>query len=90
MELRTLAERARFLPFGERGRYLRDLAERFGVTTRTIHRYLVGEVVRGEVAGYYAYFRVVPDRAPQRVTVWEPVTATHPATHPDNDRQETA
>lgn len=72
LAVREAAARLRYIPHGEREAELRRIAEEFGVSTRTIHRYLRNDVEIHEVAGWRAAFEVRPGEPPRRVTPWEP------------------
>lgn len=60
LEVRRLATVILAMPRGDRLRtqLFRQLADRFGVTTRTIYRYLLDDVRLVECEGFVALFRV--------------------------------
>lgn len=53
------------------GRKVDDLAFDYGISRRTVHRYLNGRVERIYVHGWTTWFFLADDRAPQRLTPWE-------------------
>ncbi len=55
-----------------RGALVDDLAARYGVSRRTVYRYLEARVERVFVDGWTAWFALHNDkRSPQRLTPWE-------------------
>jgi hypothetical protein len=51
---------------------METLASRYGVSVRSLHRYLQGEVVEVDVAGeWVAPFLYSPDSPPQRLGDWQ-------------------
>lgn len=81
-EVLPLARRIdRHVPRGEKGRAYQDLAERFGITARTIQRYLqYGDPVLVRVGPWSAYFATRSrgkrrdPAAPVQLTAWEKET----------------
>jgi hypothetical protein len=71
LELRRAAAPILAMPFhgGDRALLLQQLAERFGISVRTVYRYLVGDVVVVEVAGWVALYRV-HGGGPRQMTAW--------------------
>jgi transposase len=48
------------------------IAERYGVSRRTIYRFLSVRLERVRVEGWAAWFALSDKKAPQRLTTWEP------------------
>lgn len=48
------------------------IALRYGVTARTVYRYLKGVTLPVNVSGWRADFVVAPGRIPRQVTPWVP------------------
>jgi hypothetical protein len=57
--------------YGQRGAAFRSIAADYGVSVRTVQRYLRTELKPVKVAGYRALFLIRQDRAPTQVTTWE-------------------
>ena len=56
---------------GERTDALRRIAVDYGISVRTIHRYLRAELTPVKVGRHRALFLVRRDGAPSQVTAWE-------------------
>lgn len=54
-----------------RGMTVEALASRYGISTRTVRRYLNVRVERIYIDGWTAWFALRGTRMPQRLTAWE-------------------
>jgi transposase len=54
-----------------KGLTVEGLAARYGVSIRTVYRYLDVRVERIYIDGWTAWFALGAKKAPQRLTVWE-------------------
>ena len=70
-ELMKRARSAQLLPPGERGFTFRSIAADYGISVRTIHRYLRAELTPVKVGRHRALFMVRKHRPPTQVTGWE-------------------